>query len=101
LQQIPWTRELQQIPFIAYGHHEKLDGQGYPRGVRGDSIPIQTRMITISDIYDALTAADRPYKLAVASARALDIMSEEVGSGQLDPALFSLFVDAKVFEHRD
>lgn len=101
LQQIPWTRELQQIPFIAYGHHEKLDGQGYPRGVRGDSIPIQTRMITISDIYDALTAADRPYKLAVASARALDIMSEEVGSGQLDPALFGLFVDAKVFEHQD
>jgi response regulator RpfG family c-di-GMP phosphodiesterase len=101
LQQIPWTRELQQIPFIAYGHHEKLNGQGYPRGVTGDGIPIQTRMMTISDIYDALTAADRPYKPAVASARALDIMSGEVGVGQLDASLFGLFVEAKVFDHRD
>ena len=101
LQQIPWTRELQQIPFIAYGHHEKLDGRGYPRGVTGDGIPIQTRMMTISDIYDALTAADRPYKPAVAPARALDIMSGEVGAGQLDASLFGLFVEAKVFEHRD
>ena len=98
LQQIPWTRELQQIPFIAYGHHEKLDGQGYPRGVTGDGIPIQTRMMTISDIYDALTAADRPYKPAVASVRALDIMSGEVAAGQLDASLFGLFVEAKVFD---
>src|SRR6266704_4632102 len=65
LQQIPWTRELQHIPIIAYGHHEKLDGGGYPRRVTGEAIPIQTRMMTISDIYDALTAADRPYKSAV------------------------------------
>jgi HD-GYP domain-containing protein (c-di-GMP phosphodiesterase class II) len=100
LQQIPWTRELQQIPFIAYGHHEKLDGRGYPRGVKADAIPIQTRMMTISDIYDALTAADRPYKPAVASARALDIMNGEVGAGQLDASLFDLFVEAKVFEHK-
>src|SRR5213593_2666141 len=98
LQQIPWTRELQQIPIIAYGHHEKLDGKGYPRGVTGDAIPIQTRMMTISDIYDALTAADRPYKPAVPPVRALDIMDEEVRAGQLDGQLFQLFVDAKVFE---
>ena len=98
LQQIPWTRELQQIPIIAYGHHEKLDGAGYPRHVTGDAIPIQTRMMTISDIYDALTAADRPYKPAVAPARALDIMAEEVQGGQLDRELYRLFVDAKVYE---
>src|SRR5205807_1060598 len=95
LQRIPWTRELQQIPLIAYGHHEKMDGHGYPRRVTGDAIPIQTRMMTISDIYDALTAADRPYKSAVAPARALDIMDEEVRAGQLDGQLFQLFVDAK------
>jgi HD-GYP domain-containing protein (c-di-GMP phosphodiesterase class II) len=100
LKQIPWTRELQQIPMIAYGHHEKLDGRGYPRGVTGDAIPLQTRMMTISDIYDALTAADRPYKPAVASPRALDIMRDEVRTGQLDEPLFHLFVDAKVFEAR-
>src|SRR6266702_518358 len=98
LQQIPWTRELQQIPIIAYGHHEKLDGAGYPRHVTGEAIPIQTRMMTISDIYDALTAADPPYKPAVAPPRALDIMAEEVKVGQLDRELFRLFVDAKVFQ---
>ena len=100
LQQIPWTRELQEIPLIAYGHHEKLDGAGYPRGVTGEAIPVQTRMMTISDIYDALTAADRPYKAAVAPTRALDIMADEVRAGQLDPDLFRLFVNGKVFEAR-
>ncbi len=98
LREIPWTRELQDIPLIAYGHHEKLDGRGYPRHVAGDAIPIQTRMMTISDIYDALTAADRPYKAAVLPARALHIMDEEVRAGQLDAELFRLFVAAKLFE---
>ena len=98
LQQIPWTRELQDIPMIAYGHHEKLDGKGYPRRVTGEAIPIQTRMMTISDIYDALSAADRPYKAAVAPARALDIMADEVRAGQLDQELFRLFVEGKVFQ---
>jgi HD-GYP domain-containing protein (c-di-GMP phosphodiesterase class II) len=98
LQQIPWTRELQHIPIIAYGHHEKLDGAGYPRRVTGEAIPIQTRMMTISDIFDALTAADRPYKPAVAPVRALDIMAEEVRAGQLDQELFRLFVEGKAFE---
>jgi HD-GYP domain-containing protein (c-di-GMP phosphodiesterase class II) len=97
LLEIPWTRELQQVPLIAYGHHEKLDGRGYPRQISGEAIPIQTRMMTISDIYDALTAADRPYKRAVAPERALDIMSQEVKEGQLDETLFHLFVEAKVF----
>jgi HD-GYP domain-containing protein (c-di-GMP phosphodiesterase class II) len=98
LMTIPWTRELEDIPTIAYGHHEKLDGSGYPRRVRGDQIPIQTRMMTISDIFDALTAADRPYKRAVPLPRALDIMSQEVKSGMLDQNLFQLFVEAKAYE---
>ncbi|HEX9280120.1 MAG TPA: HD domain-containing phosphohydrolase, partial [Gemmatimonadales bacterium] len=98
LQRIPWTRELQQIPLIAYGHHEKMDGHGYPRHVTGEAIPIQTRMMTISDIYDALTAQDRPYKRAVPRDRALDILTQEVKAGQLDLELFRLFTDAKVFD---
>jgi HD-GYP domain-containing protein (c-di-GMP phosphodiesterase class II) len=98
LQRIPWTRELQQVPLIAYGHHEKLDGRGYPRRVTGEAIPIQTRMMTISDIYDALTAQDRPYKRAVPLERALDILTHEVKDGQLDPELYRLFVEGKVFE---
>lgn len=98
LMQIPWTKELRNIPEIAYGHHEKLDGSGYPRKVKGDQIPVQTRMMTISDIFDALTASDRPYKRAVPVPRALDIMAEEVKAGMLDRHLFELFVEAKVFE---
>ncbi len=98
LAKIPWTRELQQIPKIAYGHHEKLDGRGYPNKLRSDEIPIQTRMMTISDIYDALTAQDRPYKRAVPTPKALDILTQEVKAGQLDPDLYALFVEGKVFE---
>ncbi|HEX9217904.1 MAG TPA: HD domain-containing phosphohydrolase [Gemmatimonadales bacterium] len=100
LQRIPWTRELQQIPLIAYGHHEKMDGRGYPRRVTGEAIPIQTRMMTISDIYDALTAQDRPYKRAVSSDRALDILTTEVNDGQLDADLFKLFIAGKVFQRQ-
>jgi HD-GYP domain-containing protein (c-di-GMP phosphodiesterase class II) len=98
LQRIPWTRELQQIPLIAYGHHEKMDGRGYPRRITGEAIPIQTRMMTISDIYDALTAQDRPYKRAVSLERALDILSQEVKEGQLDTELYRLFIEGRVFE---
>jgi len=98
LQRIPWTSELQQIPLIAYAHHEKLDGRGYPRQITGEAIPIQTRMMTISDIYDALTAQDRPYKRAVSRDRAIDIMTDEVQDGQLDRDLFALFIEGKVFQ---
>ena len=99
LMQIPWTRELQEIPMIAYGHHEKLNATGYPRSIGGDQIPVQTRMMTISDIFDALTASDRPYKRAVPMERALDIMAEEVAGEMLDPDLFELFAEAHIFEH--
>jgi HD-GYP domain-containing protein (c-di-GMP phosphodiesterase class II) len=101
LLQIPWTKELASIPFIAYGHHEKLDGTGYPRRVGGEQIPIQTRMMTIADIFDALTASDRPYKRAVPVPKALDIMTHEVKGGMLDQELFRLFTDARVFDQRD
>ena len=100
LLRIPWTKDLQNIPAIAYGHHEKLNGSGYPRKVTSDAIPVQTRMMTISDIFDALTASDRPYKRAVPVAKALDIMSSEVNVGMLDPDLFKLFVEVKAFEKR-
>jgi HD-GYP domain-containing protein (c-di-GMP phosphodiesterase class II) len=101
LRKIPWTRELQDIPTIAYGHHEKLDGSGYPRKARGEDIPIQTRMMTISDIFDALTASDRPYKRAVPLPRALDILTQEVQAGMLDSNLFQLFLEAKAYQRAD
>jgi HD-GYP domain-containing protein (c-di-GMP phosphodiesterase class II) len=98
LEQIPWTRELRGIPLIAYGHHEKLNGRGYPRAVAAVDIPVQTRMMTISDIYDALTATDRPYKRAVPTERALDILSMEAKDGMLDADLLQSFIDARVFD---
>ena len=98
LEQIPWTRELKGIPDIAYGHHEKLNGRGYPRRVGADEIPVQTRMMTISDIFDALTATDRPYKRAVPYERALDILRMEAKEGMLDSDLLGAFIEARVFE---
>lgn len=97
LSKIPWTSELKQVPRIAYGHHEKLNGVGYPNRLKAEDIPVQTRMMTISDIYDALTASDRPYKRAVPTEKALDIIASEVKSQQVDPDLFQLFVDAKIY----
>jgi HD-GYP domain-containing protein (c-di-GMP phosphodiesterase class II) len=94
---IPWTRDLSRVPTIAHGHHEKLDGSGYPMGLRGSQISIQTRMLTICDIFDALTASDRPYKKAVPVERALDLMDAECRAGQLDAGLFQVFVDAKIW----
>jgi HD-GYP domain-containing protein (c-di-GMP phosphodiesterase class II) len=98
LKQIPWTKELKNIPEIARFHHEKLDGSGYPDHLKGAQIPAQVRMVTISDMYDALTATDRPYKPAVSPERALDIIGREVKSNLLDPVLFRLFVEAKIYE---
>jgi HD-GYP domain-containing protein (c-di-GMP phosphodiesterase class II) len=98
LQQIPWTRELRGIPEIAYGHHEKLNGEGYPRRARGEAIPVQTRMMTIADIYDALTASDRPYKRALSAEGALDILHMEAKDGTIDRDLLQTFAGARVFE---
>ncbi|MDB4878783.1 MAG: metal dependent phosphohydrolase [Gemmatimonadetes bacterium] len=98
LEQIPWTRELRAIPQIAYGHHEKLNGRGYPNQVDAASIPVQTRMMTIADIYDALTATDRPYKRAVPTARALDILHMEAREGMLDTSLLEAFIEARVYD---
>ena len=98
LEQIPWTPELKGIPEIALGHHEKLNGRGYPRAVTAEAIPVQTRMMTISDIFDALTAGDRPYKRAVPWQHALDILRMEATEGMLDQHLLKSFIDARIFE---
>ena len=99
LEQIPWTRQIQDIPEIARGHHEKLNGQGYPHKLLAPDIPLQTRMMTISDIFDALAANDRPYKRAVSTEKALQIVQMEVDEGNLDPNLFRVFKEAKIWEH--
>lgn len=97
LRQIPWTKDLRRIPTIAYAHHEKLNGSGYPNGLRGEDIPFQAKLMTICDIYDALTASDRPYKRALPPGRALDILGLEVKDGNLDPELVRIFAEGQVW----
>ena len=98
LKMIPWTKDLAKLPDIAHAHHEKLDGSGYPRQLRGEEIPMQSRIMAIADIYDALTAADRPYKQAVPTERALDILGSEAKQGKIDLQLYHLFVAAKIYQ---
>ncbi|GJM14649.1 MAG: HD family phosphohydrolase [Pseudohongiella sp.] len=95
---IPWTSEFKNIPAIAAAHHEKLDGSGYPYGMKDSEIPLPSKIMTICDIYDALTASDRPYKPAMPNDRALNILEDEARKGLLDDTLVEVFIDAKVFE---
>ncbi len=98
LSKIPWTRALKQVPEIAGAHHEKLDGSGYPHGLSGNRIPLQTRMMTICDIYDALTASDRPYKTATSSDIALGYLHNQAKEGKLDAGLVGLFMQKQIYQ---
>lgn len=98
LYQIAWIDDLGGVPEIAHAHHEKLDGTGYPRGLKADQIPIQSRMMTVCDIYDALTAMDRAYKKSISEERALDILKLEVSDGKLDKNLVDLFIESGVYK---
>ncbi len=98
LSRIPWGKTMRFVPQIAGAHHEKLNGSGYPRGVKADAIPLQSKIMTIADIFDALTARDRPYKKAMPVERALAILGYEVKDNHIDAELVRLFTEAKVFE---
>jgi HD-GYP domain-containing protein (c-di-GMP phosphodiesterase class II) len=98
LKMVPWGRGLEKVPDIAHYHHEKLDGTGYPDQVKAPAISTQSRMLAICDIYDALTAKDRPYKAAVSNEVALAILEDEVKAGKLDALLYKLFIDTKAYE---
>ena len=97
LKNIPWTKEFEGIPDVAHAHHEKLVGSGYPLKIKGDKIPVQSKIMAIADIYDALTAKDRPYKKAVSHEKALDIIGCEVKGNFIDSDLFDMFVKGKVY----
>jgi hypothetical protein len=97
LKMIPWSKGLEQVPNIAYKHHEKLDGSGYPNQIGAEDIPPQVRMMTICDIYDALRADDRPYKPAVPVEKALDIIAAQVKAGELDGVYFAVFLQAQLY----
>ncbi len=97
LSTIPWTPDLARVPQIAYAHHEKLDGTGYPRGIGPSDIPPAARALTVCDIYDALTASDRPYKRAVSRDRALEILEAEAAHEKLDRWMVKTFIEGRVW----
>jgi len=92
---LPWPAELSQVPEIAGAHHEKMNGKGYPEGLSGEQIPLASRVMTVCDIYDALTAMDRPYKSAMSDERAFDILYSEAEQGLLDSDLVDIFVASR------
>ncbi|MCW9024371.1 MAG: GAF domain-containing protein [Gammaproteobacteria bacterium] len=94
---IPWTRQLSNVPDIAHAHHERLDGSGYPRGLNTDEIPVQSKIMAIADVYDALTSGDRPYRRGINSERALEMIEAEVKVGKLDKTMFKIFVESRSF----
>ncbi|KIF80518.1 HD family phosphohydrolase [Noviherbaspirillum autotrophicum] len=97
LEALPWPKHLQNVPAYAGGHHERMDGKGYPRGLRGDQMPVQARMMAIADIFEALTAKDRPYKKGKTLSESLQILGGFCVRDHIDPDLFDVFVREKVY----
>lgn len=97
LSQLPYPKHLRQVPEIAGGHHEKMDGSGYPRGLTRDEMSVQARMMAIADIFEALTAIDRPYKKGKTLSDAIRIMAQMKKDAHIDPDLFDLFLRSGVF----
>ena len=93
---LPWPPELARVPEIAGAHHEKLDGSGYPAGLSGEEIPLASRVMTVCDIYDALTAMDRPYKRAMSREAALEVLEDEARQGLLDTDIVTVFIEARI-----
>ncbi|MBO8151005.1 MAG: HD domain-containing protein [Candidatus Marinimicrobia bacterium] len=97
LSQLPYPKKLKRIPEIAGAHHEKLDGSGYPRRLKGKELSLQARILALADIFEALTAKDRPYKKAKKLSEAMRIMNFMAKDNHIDPDLFSIFVKEKIY----
>jgi len=97
LEQLPWPKHLKNVPEYAGGHHERMDGKGYPRGLKREQMSIQARVMGIADIFEALTARDRPYKPGKTLSESLHILGKFKQNGHIDPDLFDVFVRQKVF----
>ena len=97
LESLPWPKHLQRVPEFAGGHHERVDGHGYPKGLKRDDMTVQARIMGIADIFEALTARDRPYKPGMKLSQALSILGNFARSGHIDPDLFDVFIARKVY----
>ena len=97
LEKLPWPKHLRNVPEYAGGHHERMDGKGYPKGLTRDQMSVQARVMGIADIFEALTASDRPYKPGMKLSQAMGIMHKFKLNGHIDPDLFDVFVGEKVY----
>jgi HD-GYP domain-containing protein (c-di-GMP phosphodiesterase class II) len=98
LEQLPWPKHLARVPEYAGGHHERMDGKGYPKGLTGEQMSVPARIVAIADIFEALTAGDRPYKEPMTVLEAMAIMDRFAKNGHIDPALFEVFVRQRVHD---
>jgi len=97
LSKLPYPDHLKEVPFYAGCHHEKINGKGYPNGYSGDKLPLQARIIAIADVFEGLTAPDRPYKQGYKLSKALGILKYMVNDGEIDEDLFHLFITKKLY----
>jgi HD-GYP domain-containing protein (c-di-GMP phosphodiesterase class II) len=97
LEALPWPKHLRNVPEYAGGHHERMDGKGYPRGLTRDQMSVQARVMGIADIFEALTAKDRPYKKGKTLSESLHILGKFKLNGHIDPDLFDVFIRRKVY----
>ncbi len=97
LESLPWPKHLRNVPEYAGGHHERMDGKGYPRGLTGEQMSVQARVMAIADIFEALTAKDRPYKRGKTLSESLHILGKFKLNGHIDPDLFDIFIREKVY----
>ncbi|MGF1843777.1 HD domain-containing protein [Vibrio clamense] len=96
LKRLPYPDNLKNIPDIASGHHERMDGKGYPRGLNEEQLPLQARVMAIADVFEALTSSDRPYKKSKTLSDSLSIMTEMATSGHIDPKLYVIFLEQEI-----
>jgi len=97
LESLPYPKNLARVPEFAGSHHEKIDGTGYPRGLTGAEMPVQSRIIAIADVFEALTASDRPYKKAMPLSQSLAILGQMKLDGHIDPDVFDVFMNEKLY----
>jgi HD-GYP domain-containing protein (c-di-GMP phosphodiesterase class II) len=98
LEALPWPKHLSNVVEYAGGHHERMDGKGYPKGLTREQMSVQARCMGIADIFEALTARDRPYKKGKTLSEALTILGKFKLNGHIDPDLFDVFMWEKVYE---
>ena len=98
LSQLPFSKTLRRVPEYAGGHHEMLDGKGYPQGLAADQLPLQARILAVADIFEALTASDRPYRKPIPLSQAMEIMGFMVKDGELDSKIVALMEETGVLK---